>query len=87
MININNRPHLASFLHNVVHDIEKLKIKPTENPNVTQVQLKAVSELQQIDNLTIKMANKGGNVVLMDTPHYIDIVMCQKILSNHSWTN
>lgn len=69
MININSMPHLASFLHNVTHDIEELKIKSIEDPNLTHTQLSAISELEQNHNITIKMVDKGGNVVLMDTSH------------------
>lgn len=29
------------------------------------------------------MADKGGNVVLMDTPHYVS--MCQRILNIKNW--
>lgn len=48
--------------------------------NLTQGQQKSLKHLQDNDDTTIKPADKGGNIVIMNKDHYKQ--MCMKILDN-----
>lgn len=53
------------------------------DPNLTKKQHISLQKLRAYENITIKEADKGGQVVVMDTTHYK--TMCRDILDNGDW--
>lgn len=68
-------------------EIDSLLLTRQSISNLSQLQQQALTSLVQNDQIVIKSANKGRNVVVMDRNQYIDqyIDMCQAILSNAEW--
>lgn len=48
--------------------------------HLDQSQLKALSSLKNNPDIVVKPADKGGNIVILNTSQYIE--MCEKILKN-----
>ncbi len=69
-----NRVVLNFFCKSVTHDTYISPIKPFRGYNLTKEERCALEELQSNPNIVIKPANKGGKIVLQDTPSYIKIV-------------
>lgn len=67
----------------VTSDIKKFNFKTLGDNNINFEQQQAIQQLQKNRDITIKMANKGGNVMVMDTSGYRE--MCLNILSNRDW--
>lgn len=51
--------------------------------NLSPALRKAATALQKNQDIIIKMADKGGNTVMMDRPLYIE--MCHRMLKNKEW--
>lgn len=62
-------PHIWTFLSQVTADIKK-HFDIIGNNNITFHQQETINQLQKNGDITIKMADKGGNVVVMDTTKY-----------------
>lgn len=60
--------------------VKKLNLNSHKHKNITYQQHQAILQLQNNRDITIKMADKGGNVVVMDTENYRQ--MCLDILCN-----
>lgn len=73
----------ATFLRLINNDFEKLKIKTCKNKNLDAQEIKAHEQLSSNDQITIKPADKGGNIVILDNEDYT--TMCNKILKNQEW--
>lgn len=72
------------FLKMVSSEIALLKKKPNKVPsNSSPRHAIAFKNLQSYSHLTIKPANKGGCIVVMDNAHYKQ--MCLDILNNNVW--
>lgn len=80
--NINQNTTLSIFLNVIRNDLRQMKVQKIEDPQVRDFR-EAVETLKKEDNLTIKAADKGGNIVVMDTEQYKQ--MCQTILNNNEW--
>ncbi|CAH2283505.1 Hypothetical predicted protein [Pelobates cultripes] len=63
-------------------DLAKMHLERPLNNNLTINERKAVKELKSLDNVIIKPADKGGNIVLLNRDMYID--MCMAHLSDVS---
>ncbi len=66
-----NDPFLEAFFVLVKKQIDKHHPKSTKVKNLTKEEREALHSLQSNPNLTIKKADKGSAVVLMDTDQYI----------------
>lgn len=84
MMSLKNIPLLSSFVHNVTHDIlQALFLHSGCQANLTPLQSQAIRQLKENKTITIKSADKSGNVVIMDTTGYKN--MCYHILNNTNW--
>lgn len=63
--------------------ILELNVHSIPPSNLTSSQNKALLKLWSYKNLTIKAAEKGGNVVVPDIPIYKNI--CLDLLNNQTW--
>ncbi|XP_075684661.1 uncharacterized protein LOC142652871 isoform X2 [Rhinoderma darwinii] len=70
-----NMPVIDAFISAVKHDLGVLKSTPGDfgfsHPNLTKSELMALHELSHDKNITIKPADKGGAVVVMDTSMHL----------------
>lgn len=62
---------IETFIRAVNSDIGKAPVKAVPRDNLTWSEQKALNDLQQIDNIIIIKANKGGAVVIWNTDDYI----------------
>lgn len=60
--------NLAVFLKLVSRDIQALKIK-SPSDNLTPGERKALTDLTNQMEITVKPSDKGGNTVIMDNEH------------------
>ena len=58
--------------HKCLTEICNLKFTPLKRSNVTPEEFRALSNLQQRDDIVIKPADKGGAVVVWDRNLYIE---------------
>lgn len=66
---------------------------PLRHPNLTANEIRALNELANNKNITIKSADKGGGVVIMDTENYVkeakrqlgDTMVYRKLNSDPKW--
>ncbi|XP_040292328.1 oocyte zinc finger protein XlCOF22-like [Bufo bufo] len=76
-----NEPAIEAYVAAVKSDIQRLKmmhsVQPFSHPNVTADEMVALNELKHDPELTIKAADKGGAVVVLDTHKYIAEIMRQ----------
>ncbi|CAH2221128.1 Hypothetical predicted protein [Pelobates cultripes] len=70
------------FIQMTTSAIESLTTSEVLHDNLTAQQRKALKELNTDRNIIIKPSDKGGNVVIMDRDHYID--MCMEHLKDTS---
>lgn len=78
---LKTNPNIWTFLLQVTSDIKKKKyFSALRDNNNTLEQQQAINQLQNNRDITIKMVDKGRNVVVMDTKRYLE--MCPDILSN-----
>lgn len=74
-------PAIETYINLVKSEVECLKQiennKPLSHPNLSSAEIQALQELDQNQNLTIKSADKGGGVVVMDTVNYISEITRQ----------
>lgn len=62
---------IDTFYNLVKKDIETLKNEVMNNikhPNISREEMEALRELAHNTNVTIKPGDKGGGIVIMDTP-------------------
>lgn len=78
--NLSTNPNIWAFVQQVTNTIEGLNFNSAYPSNLTLAQIRAIKSLQNHPELTIKPADKGGNVVVMDVPFYEQ--MCLNILNN-----
>lgn len=66
---------VETFVNLVKADFEKFRIdslhKPLSYPNMTHNEIQALNELTNNHTITIKPADKGGGIVVMDTSTYL----------------
>lgn len=62
---------IETFIRAANSDIGKAPVKAVPRDNLTWSEQKALNDLQQIDNIIIIKANKGGAVVIWNTDDYI----------------
>lgn len=74
--------NLATFVNCVTNDIKKMH-KHKRGGNLSQQETAALRLLCAQHSLTIKQADKGGNIVNMSNMQYK--TMCLKILQNEAW--
>lgn len=78
--------NLYTFLFMVVDSLERLEGSETlnaltaRNHNMTRTEMQALKNLERDTSITIKPADKGGNLVIMDSQQYHN--MCLTILSD-----
>lgn len=60
-----------------------MKIQTNKDSNISVQEVKALKQLSDNHSITIKPADKGGNIVLLDNDKYT--LMCYKILKNQDW--
>lgn len=78
---INKSAHL--FLQMVSNDILTLPFTPMKSSNLTPLQKHALSNIKSYTHLTIKEANKGSCIVVMNNAQYKR--MCLDILDIPLW--
>ncbi|KAM9320087.1 uncharacterized protein PAF06_004553 [Gastrophryne carolinensis] len=78
---LNTNASVQTFVNVVTEAVENLTHKP--NSNLSKSHQQALRELEKLEGLTIKPADKGGNIVIMDNSSYEQ--MCLKILENRDW--
>ncbi len=69
-----NQVVLNFFCKFVTHNTYVSPIKPFRGYNLTKEERCALEELKSNLNIVIKPADKGGKIVIQDTPSYIKIV-------------
>ena len=62
---------IETFMKAANSDIGKAPVEAVPRDNLTWSEQKALNDLQQIDNIIIIKANKGGAVVIWNTDDYI----------------
>ncbi|XP_066434935.1 collagen alpha-1(XXI) chain-like [Eleutherodactylus coqui] len=77
--------HVEVFADQVLRDVEKLRHKMLRRPkekhqNMSKLELEAIKNLSTDQTLTIKPADKGGAIVIMDATKYVEEI--QKQLGN-----
>lgn len=61
----------------------ELRSSPSGLGNLTKDQQRAYKKLQSYDDIIIKPSYKGGNIVIMNIPDYLD--MCNLLIQNKQW--
>lgn len=65
---------IDTFINLVKQDVNMLKTSETfvsfKYPNMTKEEIQALNELSDNHNITIKPADKGGGVVILNTSDY-----------------
>lgn len=62
----NSYPSIASFVSQVTRKIQNLHVPFLSSSNLQPHLQKALSSLQMNKSIVVKLAEKGGNVVVMD---------------------
>ena len=75
-----NQTVLNHFCKTVLHDTYTSPIRPFRGYNLTKDERSALNQLQSNPEIVIKPADKGGKIVIQDTPTYI--AEAKKHLSN-----
>lgn len=73
-------PNSAAFLEFVSKEIQEIKVSHRLEGNLTDGESRALKSLMQNQLITIKPADKGGNIVIQDSTDYVR--MCKNILDN-----
>lgn len=77
-------PAIAIFTQQVAKDFTKIKRQLNNPEQGLPIRLRqALNQMKANAEITIKPADKGGNVVVMDNRAYVE--MCMRILQNKSW--
>lgn len=61
---------LDNYIDHLTQTSERKSANNNSKTNLTRKQQKALSEIQQMDNIIIKEADKGGAIVIMDKDYY-----------------
>ncbi|CAH2313286.1 Hypothetical predicted protein [Pelobates cultripes] len=80
--NLKDTPHVDLFVEMTTSDLTKMHLERPANNNLTTNERKALKVLKSLDNVIIKPADKGGNIVLLNRDMYVD--MCMAHLSDAS---
>lgn len=68
-------PALETYMNLVKSDLDALRGSIGDggirHPNIRREEMAAMNNLASNKNITIKLADKGGAIVIMDTPSYI----------------
>lgn len=74
---ISQYTNIDMFLSMVSQELRKLEKRgqPCMSLNLLPLEKKALEQLCQNENIVIKPADKGGNIMIMDTGEYIDMVL------------
>ncbi|CAH2282575.1 Hypothetical predicted protein [Pelobates cultripes] len=80
--NLKDTPHVDLFVEMTTSDLAKMHLERPVDNNLTIMEQKALKELKTLDNVIIKPADKGGNIVLLNRDMYID--MCMAHISDES---
>ncbi|XP_069476532.1 uncharacterized protein [Ambystoma mexicanum] len=75
-----NHPLINLFKQKTTRDLKRLKYGQPNKMNIRKHQMEAIKQLAQDSSLTLKQADKGGALVLMDTTMYN--IGCQKLLDD-----
>lgn len=69
---LNLSPNINAFTSQVTKELRDLQQSPDKNPNLDPKLRKALKSLQEnSDIIIIKLANKGGNNVILDKTQYV----------------
>lgn len=80
---LNTNPNIWAFVQQTTKAIEDLNLKSQGHSNLSQTQKQVIKSLQINSEIIIKCADKGGNLVIMNTTQYE--IMCKNILTNKKW--
>lgn len=72
-------PEIMAFEQAVIHEIETMR-DPKVFKNTTAEEFKAIKSLQNNPNITIKPADKGGGLVILNTKGYD--LECKRLLDD-----
>ena len=73
----NRDKDLDSYINRLKKVAESNKITTTPKSNISNIEQKALKELQTEDSIIIKEADKGGAIIIMDTDHYKEMALEQ----------
>lgn len=76
-------PVVWAFLKQNIKHVEGFSFPPCFMSNLSQGQQSALRNNTQNGQIIVKPADKGGNVVIMDRYHHVN--MCDTILNNNEW--
>ncbi|KAM9330351.1 epididymis-specific alpha-mannosidase [Gastrophryne carolinensis] len=80
--NLGLNHNVATFTSLVTNEIEHLTYKK-KSSNLNPALQKALDDLEHNQQIVVKPADKGGNIVIMSVHQYEN--MCMRILNNKSW--
>lgn len=78
-----NNPNIWAFVQQMTSEITKMDFGNRSANNLSLRHRQALKSLQNNSSLVVKLADKGGNVVIMDVENYK--CMCWDILNNMEW--
>lgn len=80
---LNLNKSIQLFLKLTTNELQQLPIHRTNSANLSPALSSAPADLRGYTHLTIKEADKGGRVVVMDNDEYNS--MCMDLLNNSKW--
>lgn len=80
---LHTNPKIWAFEQQTTKEIESINLETCNDTNLSKAQKQVIKSLQNNTDIIIKPADKGGNLVIMNTAQYE--TMYNDILLNKTW--